>query len=149
LPARSPAQKSVDYPALARFRLEVRRFLAFSERASHAVGLEPQQHQLLLALRGFGSPAHPPTIGNIAEWLMIQHHSAVELVDRAVARRLVERHHDRDDRRRVLVELTPQGEAVLADLSMQHRQELEFTAPALLTALGEVLQPGHDQQRSN
>jgi DNA-binding MarR family transcriptional regulator len=131
----------LDYAALARFRLELRRFLAFSERASHAAGLEPQQHQLLLALRGFGSPDRSPTIGDIASWLLIQHHSAVELVDRAGARGLVRRHTDPEDRRRVLVELTPEGEAVLAQLSLQHREELESTAPALLEALDTVLRP--------
>jgi DNA-binding MarR family transcriptional regulator len=115
--------------------------LAFSERASHGAGLEPQQHQLLLALRGFAAPGRRPTIGDIAEWLLIQHHSAVELVDRAVARGLVSRHHDPTDRRRVLVELTPEGESFLAHLSIQHREELESTAPALLTALHAVLEP--------
>jgi DNA-binding MarR family transcriptional regulator len=137
--ARAPRLELLDYAALARLRLELRRFLTFSERASHRVGLEPQQHQLLLALRGFASPDQPPTIRNIAEWLLIQHHSAVELVDRAVARGLVRRQHDPCDRRRVLVELTTEGEEVLAELSIQHREELESTAPALVAALGEVL----------
>jgi DNA-binding MarR family transcriptional regulator len=139
LPARSPVLTRLDYAALARFRLELRRFLAFSERASHALGLEPQQHQLLLVLRGFGSADRPPTIRDIAEWLLIQHHSAVELVDRAAARGLVRRHHDEHDRRRVLVELTAEGEAVLAQLSQQHREELESSAPELLEALHSVL----------
>jgi len=141
VPVRALSLKAFDYAALARFRLELRRFLAFSERASHRVGLEPQQHQLLLALRGFADLEQPPTIRNIAEWLLIQHHSAVELVDRAAARGLVQRHQDPDDRRRVLVELTPEGEAVLAQLSAQHRVELESTAPALLDALSDVLRP--------
>jgi DNA-binding MarR family transcriptional regulator len=141
VPARTSSLRRADYAALARFRLELRRFLSFSERASHAAGLEPQQHQLLLALRGFGGPEQPPTIGNIAEWLLIQHHSAVELVDRAASRGLVRRHQATDDRRRVLVELTSEGEAVLAQLSLQHRQELESSAPALLEALSAVLEP--------
>ena len=141
LVARSSALTAHDYAALAHFRLELRRFLAFSERAAHTAGLEPQQHQLLLALRGFATRGRPPTIRDIADWLLIQHHSAVELVDRAVARGLVQRHADPDDRRRVLVELTRDGQAVLAQLSMQHREELETTAPALLDALRSVLEP--------
>jgi DNA-binding MarR family transcriptional regulator len=146
LPARAPVLTPLDYAALARFRLELRRFLAFSERASRAAGLEPQQHQLLLALRGFASPDRAPTIGEIAEWLLIQHHSAVELVDRAVARGLVARQQDPADRRRVLVELTSEGDALLVQLSLQHREELESTAPALLAALDGVLRPRRGRQ---
>lgn len=130
---------SVDYVALARFRFELRRFLHFSEVAAHAAGIEPQQHQLLLALRGLPTPDEPPTVGNIAAWLAIQHHSAVELVDRAVARGLVRRDHDARDRRRVLVQLTPGGQALLDKLSVAHRDELQSTAPALLAALQRVL----------
>jgi len=146
LPPHAPALTRPDYAALANFRLELRRFMAFSERAAHSAGLEPQQHQLLLALRGLAGPDRPPTIGNIADWLAIQHHSAVELVDRAAARGLVRRQQDAGDRRRVLVEVTSAGAAVLADLSLQHRQELEATAPALLRALQTILEPP-DQSR--
>jgi DNA-binding MarR family transcriptional regulator len=141
VPAPSPNATSVDYVALARFRFELRRFLHFSERAAHEAGLEPQQHQLLLALKGLPTDADPPTVGNVATWLAIQHHSAVELVDRAVARRLVRREHDAHDRRRVLVLLTADGQALLDRLSVQHRDELQSTAPALLAALGRVLDP--------
>jgi DNA-binding MarR family transcriptional regulator len=133
------AATAVNYGALAHFRFELRRFLHFSERAAHAAGIEPQQHQLLLALKGLPSEAEPPTVGNVAAWLHIQHHSTVELVDRAVARGLVRRQSDPRDRRRVLVELTPAGDALLADLSQMHQQELQSTAPALLEALQRVL----------
>src|SRR3954463_3544597 len=92
-----PNAISVDYVALARFRFELRQFLHFSERAAHAAGLEPQQHQLLLALKGLPTTQEPPTVGNVATWLAIQHHSAVELVDRAVVRGLVRREHDAQD----------------------------------------------------
>ena len=138
--AASPtAPTAVDYGALAHFRFELRRFLHFSERAAHAAGIEPQQHQLLLALKGLPSESEPPTVGNVAGWLHILHHSTVELVDRAVARGLVRRQPDPRDRRRVLVELTPAGEALLANLSQMHQQELQSTAPALLEALQHVL----------
>lgn len=137
-----PAPAAVDYGALARFRFELRRFLHFSERAAHAAGIEPQQHQLLLALKGLPTPSDPPTVGNVAAWLHIQHHSAVELLDRAVARGLVRRQPDAHDRRRVLVELTPAGEGLLALLSQVHQQELQSTAPALLESLSRVLSVG-------
>lgn len=133
--------EQLDYAALATFRFELRRFLAFSQRAAQAAGLEPEQHQLLLGLRGLAQPDRAPSIGQVAEWLHIQHHSAVELVDRAVARGLVQRTRDLNDRRRVLVEITPAGRAVLARLSVQHRQELESRAPALIDALQAVLAP--------
>ena len=133
------ARVSLDYAALARFRLELRGFLHFSERAAHAAGLEPQQHQLLLALKGLPTPDEPPSVGNVAAWLAIQQNSAVELVDRAVARGLVRREHDAHDRRRVLVNLTPDGEALLDRLSVMHQYELQSTAPALLAALQRVL----------
>ena len=134
-----PPAVSVDYVALARFRLELRGFLHFSERAAHAAGIEPQQHQLLLALKGLPTLDDPPSVGNIAAWLSIQHHSAVELVDRAVARGLVRREQDAADRRRVLVHLTDDGEALLDRLSVLHQHELRSTAPALLAALTHVL----------
>jgi DNA-binding MarR family transcriptional regulator len=133
------AGTAVNYAALAHFRFELRSFLHFSERAAHAAGIEPQQHQLLLALKGLPSDLEPPTVGNLATWLHIQHHSTVELVDRAVARGLVRRQPDPRDRRRVQVELTPAGEALLADLSQMHQEELQSTAPALLEALQRVL----------
>ena len=135
--AHAPA--SVDYPALAHFRLELRAFLHVSERAAHAAGIEPQQHQLLLALKGLPSPDEPPTVGNLAAWLRIQHHSAVELVDRAAARGLVRREQDVQDRRRVLVHLTDTGDKLLDELSMLHQQELQSNAPALLAALQRIL----------
>ena len=135
----SAALIPMDYEALARFRLELRQFLHFSERAAHAAGVEPQQHQLLLALKGLGGPNEQPTIGNLATWLAIQHHSAVELVDRAAARGLVRREQHARDRRRVLVHLTAAGEALLNELSSVHQHELRSSAPALLGALQRVV----------
>ncbi|HEY2593049.1 MAG TPA: MarR family winged helix-turn-helix transcriptional regulator [Chloroflexota bacterium] len=139
-PAQSPNATAVDYVALAHFRFELRRFLHFSERAAHAAGLEPQQHQLLLALKGLPTADDPPTVGNVAAWLAIQHHSAVELVNRAVAHGWVRREHDAQDRRRVLVQLTADGQALLDRLSVQHQDELQSMAPALLDALKRVLE---------
>ena len=112
-----------DYRTLARFRHSLRVFLRFSEDAARSVGLTPAQHQLLLATKGHPGDG-PPAIGDVAEWLQLRHHSAVELVDRAEAAGLVERHADPADARRHLLVLTPEGEAKLAGLSWLHRDEL-------------------------
>lgn len=126
-----------EYRALAEFRYQIRRFLNFSEAAARAHGLEPHQHQLLLAIRGLpeGSQA---TIGELAERLQTQHHSAVELVDRLVRRGAVVRRPSEEDRRAVIVELTRSGEALLRTLSISHREELRTTGPALVKALRAV-----------
>jgi DNA-binding MarR family transcriptional regulator len=123
-----------DYQVLAEFRYQVRRFLHFSEQAARAAGVEPQQHQLLLAIQGLPD-GHEPTIGELAERLQLQHHSADELVDRAEKRGLVQRRRAQTDRRRVLVTLTPDGSALLRGLAVSHREELRAAAPALRRAL--------------
>jgi DNA-binding MarR family transcriptional regulator len=121
------------YTALATFRYELRRFLRFSEQAARAAGLAPQQHQLLLALRGAPRGA-PLAIGALAERLQVRHHTAVGLVDRMAARGLVRRTRAADDRRRVLVGLTARGAARLPRLSAMHREELRAAAPRVLAA---------------
>jgi DNA-binding MarR family transcriptional regulator len=130
-----------EYRALGEFRWLLRRFLHFSEQAARAAGLEPQQHQLLLALRGFPTD-QPVTIGDLAEQLLLQHHSTVELVDRSARLGLVERQRDETDRRRVIVRLTAAGEAILRALSLPHRQELRTAGPALVQALHTLLREG-------
>lgn len=127
-----------NYQALAEFRYQLRCFFAFSERAARAAGLEPQQHQLLLALKGFSGDGKV-TIGDLAERLKIQHHSAVELVNRMSERNLVQRERDEQDHRRVLVTLTPYGEEVLHKLSMLHRVELRITGLVLVKILQTVI----------
>jgi DNA-binding MarR family transcriptional regulator len=123
-----------EYQALAEFRYQMRLFTRFSEQASRSVGLEPQQHQLLLAIKGLPSDKIA-TIGTLAERLQIEHHSAVELIDRLVEKDLVERSRDEEDQRRVLINLTPQGEAILQKLSLFHRAELRSAGKALVQAL--------------
>ncbi len=125
---------SAEYRALSEFRYQIRRFLRFSEQAARQAGLEPQQHQLLLLLKGL-PPEVPPRIGAIAERLQIQHHSAVELTDRLVRRGLVKRQRGGGDRREVLLELTVRGENVLQELSLHHREELKSAGPSLVGAL--------------
>jgi DNA-binding MarR family transcriptional regulator len=112
-----------EYRALASFRSELRRFLAFSERAARAAGLTPQQHQMLLAVRGHPGPG-PASVSDVAEALLLRRHSATELISRAAEAGLVERTADAGDARRTLVVLTPAGQEVLAALSDLHRGEL-------------------------
>ncbi|MGZ4694253.1 MAG: MarR family winged helix-turn-helix transcriptional regulator [Acidimicrobiales bacterium] len=112
-----------DYRALARFRHALRVFQRFSEDAARAAGLTPAQHQLLLAIKGWASD-EPPTIGEVADVLQLRHHSAVELVQRAVAGGLVASATDPTDARRQLLHVTDAGEAKLASLSLLHRDEL-------------------------
>ncbi len=113
---------SGEYEALARFRFALRVFQRFSEDAARAAGITPNQHQLLLAVRGY--PGGSPTISDAAEWLQLRHHSTVELVDRAVEAGLVVRHTDAEDRRRQRLALTRRGANLLESLSAQHRDEL-------------------------
>ncbi|MBZ5591258.1 MAG: MarR family winged helix-turn-helix transcriptional regulator [Acidobacteriia bacterium] len=124
-----------DYQALAEVRYQIRRFLHFSEQAARAAGLEPHQHQLLLAVRGHDKRS----IGILAERLQIQHHSAVELVDRLEERGFVARSRAPSDRRQVMVQLTPRGEEELKKLTTCHLAELRDTGPALVSALEAVI----------
>lgn len=123
-----------EYGALATFREALRAFLHFSEEAAKAAGLTPSQHQLLLAVRAT-APAGSPTIGDVAERLKLKHHSAVELVDRAVAGGLVKRVPDENDQRRQRLVLTRLGENKLASLSALHRDELRRFREQVLTPL--------------
>jgi DNA-binding MarR family transcriptional regulator len=117
------AVSQTDYEALARFRHALRVFQRFSEDAARAAGLTPAQHQLLLAVKGWPGDERP-TIGDVADVLQLKHHSAVELVQRAAAAELVETGADPDDGRRQRLEVTEAGEAMLASLSLLHREEL-------------------------
>jgi DNA-binding MarR family transcriptional regulator len=134
-PAQVVALPSPDYRLLAEFRHQLRVFTAFSETAARAAGLAPQQHQALLAIKGFPVA---PTIGELAERLVIRHHSAVELVDRLVEARLVVRYLDSDDLRRAVLVLTKRAEEMLAELSVAHHEELRRMAPMLRSLLAEL-----------
>ena len=123
-----------DYESLAELRYQIRRFLSFSEQAARAAGLEPRQHQLMLGVKGLPQNVRP-TIGELALRLQIQHHSAVELANRLVKAGFIRRTRAGEDRRRVLLSLTPKGEKVLRELSLHHRAELLSAGPALVTAL--------------
>jgi DNA-binding MarR family transcriptional regulator len=128
----------VNYTALAQFRYEIRRFLRVSEEAARRAGLEAQQYQLLLALKG-ARRGVAPTIRWLAEQMQIQHHSAVGLVDRLVDRRMVRRYRDPSDQRRALVSLTGPGEDVLRDLAKFHQEELRLRAQPLVSAMAAII----------
>jgi len=125
---------SVDYEALARLRYELRRFQAFSSAAATKAGLTPQQHQALLIIRGFSNP-DPVSIGDLAKYLLIRHHTAVELVDRMTRLELLTRVIDTTDGRRVLVKLTREGEKRLQKLSQTNLKELRAIGPTLTRML--------------
>ena len=127
-----------DQRALAAFRYELRSFVAFSEQAARASGVEPQQHQLLLAVGGLPAGARP-NIRTLAERLCVQHHTTVALVDKLERRGLVRRERSTEDKREVLVRLTSTGTELLRELSRQHRQHLRSVGPQMLAALGAIL----------
>src|SRR4051812_37730163 len=125
----TPLRKE-DYERLAAFRYALRRFLRFSERAAQTAGITPQQHQALLAIKGFPGREYV-TVSELAEWLQLRHHSTVELVNRLETQGLVARAHATEDRRQVNLGLTDHGEEMLAGLSAAHRAELRQIGPEL------------------
>ncbi len=127
-----------QYRELAEFRRQIRRFLHFSETTAKEHGIEPQQHQLLLAVHGLPDDVKP-TIREIASRLFIQHHSAVELVNRLEQTGAIARHPGTDDKREVWIRLTPAGRATLRRLALAHRTELERTGPELAATLKSIL----------
>jgi DNA-binding MarR family transcriptional regulator len=133
-----PRISSPDYRALAAFRFEIRKFLAFSEQAARQAGVEPQQHQVLLAVQGLPADSRP-TIGTIAERLCVQHHTAVALVDKLEAAGLITRERTSPDRREVLLALTTSGFAKLRELSELHRDQLQHVGPDMVATLTAIL----------
>ncbi len=113
-----------DYGRLLTLRNGLRRFLRWSEQQAEAAGLTPNQHQLLLAVRGHDDP-RGPTIGEVADYLLLRHHSTVELVDRADAAGLVTRYRDPDDRRVVRLQVTDEGAERLESLATLHLEEID------------------------
>lgn len=139
---------TAEYQALAQFRFLIRRYLNNSEKAARSVGLEPQQYMGLLALRGL-PPDQEPTIRSLAERLQIQHHSAVELVDRMEKRGLFRRERSKRDRRHVIVHVTTHGEALLSRLVRHRINELRVFAPALTRSLHSVLSAAAQNKTRN
>jgi DNA-binding MarR family transcriptional regulator len=126
-----------EYEILAEFRFALRRFTRFSDTAVGEVGLTPQQHQALLAIRGFPG-REQITIGELAERLQIKHHSAVGLVNRLEAEGLIDRSTAPHDRRKVFISLTQRGLSILEKLSSTHREELLWLSPQLRLLLEQI-----------
>ena len=140
--------RASDYQALAEFRYHLRRFVHFSEEAARKAGIEPQHHQLMLAVKGRSESDELPRIGYLAERLQIQHHSAVELVDRLARRGLITRTRGEQDRREVYVQLTGRGERILDELTLHTRAELRSAAPALVSTLRKLTPRASSNHRS-
>jgi DNA-binding MarR family transcriptional regulator len=135
---RRPDLSLAQYRDLAEFRRQIRKFLYFSELTAKEHGMEPQQHQLLLTVEGLPDGVKP-TIREIASRLFIQHHSAVELINRLESAGAIARQPGQEDRREVWIRLTPAGRAMLRRLALEHRAELERSGPELARALHSVL----------
>lgn len=128
----------VDYQALAEFRYQIRKFLHFSDQAVEAAGMERGQYQLMLSIKGMLDGPRP-RIRDVANRMQIQHHSAVELINRLEAGGYVRRERGLDDRREVLLALTPKGEKVLGELALHHHEQLLEAAPRLVESLRQVM----------
>jgi DNA-binding MarR family transcriptional regulator len=137
-----------DYQDQADFRCAFRQFLRYAEEQARATGITPQQHFLLLVIRGH--PNHPyVNIGDVAQSLQIRHHGASLLVDRSVKRGLLERAEDPEDRRRVHVWLTPQGQQILDTIMEANRRKLGTLQEMLFRdSLRQALNTFHDLEQS-
>ena len=136
-----------NFQAMAELRYQIRRFLRFSETAARQAGLEPQQHQLLLAVKGLPEGIGP-TISALAERLQLQHHSVVGLIDRLVDRGLLVRLRAADDRRKVLVKLSQDGENCLRHVAFDHLHELQLIGPRFIHVLQGLLDNAYISTKS-
>jgi DNA-binding MarR family transcriptional regulator len=126
----TPSPTDMDYRHLLELRTGLRRFLRWSEHQAQQAGVTPAQHQLLLAVRGHTDP-QGPTVGDVADYLVLRHHSAVGLVDRAAAAGLIKRARDRKNSSAVRLRLTEKGSRTLDALSEQHLKEIAHLAPTM------------------
>ena len=133
-----------DFEHLLALRTGLRRFLRWSEQQARKAGITPSQHQLLLAIRGHPDPSGP-TVSDVADHLVLRHHSAVGLIDRAVAAGLLQRTPDPDSRSSVRLALSPLGLDKLDALSETHLDELRQLAPAM-RSLWQALEPSEPNQ---
>jgi DNA-binding MarR family transcriptional regulator len=119
-----------DFEKLLDFRVALRRFQRWSEDQALAAGVTHVQHQLLVAIKGHPGD-QPPTIGDLAGYLLQRPHSTVELVDRAEAGGLVARTSDAGDGRVIRVGLTPEGDRIMRELTRAHLERLRDLAAVL------------------
>jgi DNA-binding MarR family transcriptional regulator len=143
MPRITPSQ----YQALAELRYQIRQFLSAGDAAAHNAGLEPQQYQLLLAIKGLPDSMRA-TIGILAERLALKHNSAVELINRLETRGLVRRDRTGEDKRCVLIRLQPAGAKLVAQVALKRITELQGEGAALVSALHALFKPGTLQRES-
>ncbi len=135
-----------EYTALAQFRYQIRKYLRFMEERAREAGHNPQQYQLLLAIRGLPRGSSP-TISVLAERMQLNHNSMVELVDRCEKRGLIRRERSTGDRRQVKLSVTNEGDSVLRKLASAGRQELRAIGPILADAIQRLIQ-GTERQNT-
>jgi DNA-binding MarR family transcriptional regulator len=136
-----------EYLALGEFRYQLRRFLRHMEEASRLLGANPQQYQLVLAIKGL--PAEMvPTISQLAERMQLNHNSMVELVDRCEEQKLLRRNRSDSDRRQVTLSITAEGEGLLRKLGVAARQELQDSGPALVDAILRLTGDGRPEKET-
>jgi DNA-binding MarR family transcriptional regulator len=128
-----------EYQALAEMRYRIRKFVHEGDAVASAAGLEPQQYLLLLMIRGIPE-GQEATVSNLAERLVLKHHSVVELIDRLEIHGYVRRNRSREDRRSVLVSLLPRGEKMLEEVAQHRISELRATGAALVNAISSLLE---------
>ena len=136
-----------EYRALAEFRYQIRKYLRFMEEKARKAGQNPQQYQLVLALKGLPREISP-TIGALAERLQLNHNSTVELADRCEKRGLLRRLRSGDDRRRVELELTAEGETFLRKLATAGREELRGIGPVLAASIQHLINDSRSAKHS-
>jgi DNA-binding MarR family transcriptional regulator len=132
------ARKEVSersYARLLEVRTGLRRFERWSAEQASDHGLTASQHQLLLTIRGHAEPGGP-TVSDVADYLLVRHHSAVELIDRTARAGLVRRLRDSADHRVVRLRLTRAGERTLGELTSAHLEELDRLTPLFESMLG-------------
>jgi DNA-binding MarR family transcriptional regulator len=130
--------RDFEYAALAELRYRIRHFVQGSDQAALSAGIEPQQYQMLLAIRGL-SNHDEASIGRLAERMLLRHHSAVGLIDRLESQGFVRRTRSRTDLRRVRVSLLPRGKRVLEDIVRQRMDELRDSGHAFVAAIAAIL----------
>jgi DNA-binding MarR family transcriptional regulator len=136
---------TAEYQALAELRYRIRKFLREGDTVATAAGLEPQQYLLLLMIRGIPD-GQEATVSNLAERLVLKHHSVVELIDRMEAHGYVRRSRNREDRRSVFVSLLPRGEKLLEEVAQHRVGELRASGAALANAIAALLKNSHTFQ---
>jgi DNA-binding MarR family transcriptional regulator len=130
------ASESERYVALAGFRYALRRFLAASEAISRLAGVTPQQYQALLAIKAW--PGETMAVKDLADQLLLTHQAAVQMLDRLARAGLAEREPSSEDRRSVIIRLTPRGETLLSELSLQHLEAMLGQEPQLTESLSRL-----------